>query len=237
MTPAQLTGKSIDHIVAIAAPACEIHVGVRQPLLDMVAAAKAAGIDLVPASGFRSFERQLTIWNAKFSGQRPIYDTAGNVLDALSLSPRERVAAILLFSAVPGASRHHWGTDLDLIDRRAIPPGYRVQLVAAEFEPGGPFAKLARWLDREAARFGFFRPYRGVLSHVAPEPWHWSYAPLAEPARVLLTPELLREAVENAPILGKECLLGRISDLHSRFVSVIDPPGADCFKPKPLSGD
>ena len=39
------------------------------------------------------------------------------------LSPAERIEAILRWSALPGASRHHWGTDLDLIDAHAIQPG------------------------------------------------------------------------------------------------------------------
>jgi LAS superfamily LD-carboxypeptidase LdcB len=227
MTPAQLTGRATDHIVAIDEPRCEVNVDVQKPLLDMIMAAREAGIDLAPASSFRSFERQLTIWNLKFSGERPLYDAAGNAIDALSLSPDDRVSAILIWSAVPGASRHHWGTDLDLIDRRAVPPGYRVQLIAAEFEDGGPFTKLAAWLGREAAGFGFFNPYRGVLSAVAPEPWHWSYAPVAEPARALLTPDILSQAIQDAPIMGKECLLGRLAELHARFVRVIDPPGPD----------
>ena len=33
--------------------------------------------------------------------------------------------AILLWSALPGASRHHWGTDFDVFDRAAVPPDYR----------------------------------------------------------------------------------------------------------------
>jgi LAS superfamily LD-carboxypeptidase LdcB len=232
MTPEQLTGKSAGHIVAIDEPPCEVNAGVRKPLLDLIFAAREAGIDLAPASGFRTFERQLAIWNLKYSGQRPLYDASGRTIDALSLSPEDRVAAIMIWSAVPGASRHHWGTDLDLIDRRAIPPGYRVQLIAAEFAQGGPFARLAAWLGEEAGRFGFFKPYGGVLSRLPPEPWHWSYAPIAEAARALLTPDVLSRAIENAPILGRECLLDRIAELHARFVQEIDPPAAEVLRPK-----
>jgi LAS superfamily LD-carboxypeptidase LdcB len=233
MTPAQLTGKSTDHIVAIEEPRCDINVAVRQPLLDMILAARAAGIDLAPASSFRSFDRQLQIWNEKFSGQRPLYDISGEVIDALGLQPQERVSAILVWSAVPGASRHHWGTDLDLIDRRAIPPQYRLRLVAEEFTAGGPFVRLAAWLEQEAGRFGFFRPYRGVSSGVAPEPWHWSYAPLAEPARCGLTEQVLSRALEDAPILGKQCLLDRLPELHARYVAAIDPPDPNLIGPQP----
>ncbi len=40
-----------------------------------------------------------------------------------SSAEAERVAAILVWSALPGASRHHWGTDCDVIDAAALPPG------------------------------------------------------------------------------------------------------------------
>jgi len=238
MTPAQLTGKSSDHIIAIDEPRCEVHAGVEKPLRELIGAAREAGIELVPVSSFRTFARQLSIWNGKFAGEKPLYDASGKLLDAISLTPDERVAAILLWSAVPGASRHHWGTDLDLIDRAALPAGYRVQLVAAEFEAGGPFEKLGKWLNEEAGRFEFFRPYRGALSGVAPEPWHWSYAPIAEAARAQLTPDILRAAIQDSPLLGKECLLGRMDELHARFVQAIDlPPGVPPgVKPRRLSG-
>ncbi len=187
-------------------------------------AALADGFDLVPHSGFRDFSRQLTIWNGKFSGERPVYGLSGELIDVSELAPRERIEAILSWSALPGASRHHWGTDVDLIDHRATPPGYRVQLTPEEFEPGGPYAALSAWLAGNADRFGFFRPYRGVRSGVQPEPWHFSFAPVAENARRALTPAVLRKAIAAAPLLGKEEVLARVDELHARYVAAIDWP-------------
>jgi LAS superfamily LD-carboxypeptidase LdcB len=224
VTPLELTGRSRTHIVEVAEPSCALHAEVVAPFLNLRRAARAGGFDLVPVSSFRDFARQLAIWNAKFSGEKPLYDAAGRPLEAARLSPPERVAAILQWSALPGASRHHWGTDLDLIDRGAIAAAYRVQLTAAEFAPPGPFARLAQWLEVNAPRFGFFRPFRGLLSGVQPEPWHFSFAPLAERARRELNPALLREALENAPLLGKEAVLARLDELHARYVTSIDWP-------------
>jgi LAS superfamily LD-carboxypeptidase LdcB len=130
----------------------------------------------------------------------------------------------LLWSALPGASRHHWGTDVDLIDRRAIPPDYRVELTREEFAPAGPFAPLAAWLETNAARYGFFRPFRGVLSGVQPEPWHFSFAPVAENARRALTPAVLQKAIAAVPLLGKEEVFARLDELHARYVGAIDWP-------------
>jgi hypothetical protein len=140
------------------------------------------------------------------------------------LTPLQRVDAILLWSALPGASRHHWGTDIDVIDGRATPPGYRVQLTPEEYAPGGPYAPLAQWLEKNAARFGFFQPFRGVLSGVQPEPWHFSFAPVAEDARRDLSAAVLYKAIEAAPLLGKEQVLAQLDALHARYVESIDWP-------------
>jgi LAS superfamily LD-carboxypeptidase LdcB len=224
VTPVELTGRARTHIVDVPDPSCALHTHVVAPFLNLRRAALAAGFDLVPASSFRDFARQLAIWNAKYSGLTPLYDASGRVLEAAQLSPPQRIAAILHWSALPGASRHHWGTDLDLIDRKATAAGYKVQLTAAEFTPPGPFAPLAQWLEMNASRFGFFRPYRGVLSGVRPEPWHFSFAPVAERSRRDLTPSILRETLEEARMLGKEFVLERLDELHARYVASIDWP-------------
>ena len=224
MTPVELTGRARTHIVELADPPCALHAHAAAPFLNLRRAASEAGFDLVPVSGFRDFARQLAIWNAKFDGAAPLFDAGGRALDAAQLSPQERVAAILQWSALPGASRHHWGTDLDLIDRGAVAPGYRVQLTPAEYAAPGPFAPLAGWLEANAPRFGFFRPFRGVLSGVRPEPWHFSFAPVAERARRDLSPAVLRAALHEARLAGGECVLERLDELHARYVASIDWP-------------
>lgn len=224
MNDAELTGQARTHIVDLEEPRCSLHAHVVAPFLALRRAAAANGFDLTPVSSFRDFSRQLTIWNGKFSGERPLLDTLGSRLDGAALGEAERIDTILLWSALPGASRHHWGTDVDVVDRAAMPPDYRVQLTTQEFAPGGPFAALAAWLEAHAARFGFFRPYRGARSSVAPEPWHFSFAPSAENARRKLTPAVLRNALSAAPLLGKEAVLPRIEELHARYVAAIDWP-------------
>jgi LAS superfamily LD-carboxypeptidase LdcB len=220
----ELTGRVRTHIADLEEPRCALHAHVAAPFLNLRRAALGDGFDLVPVSSFRDFSRQLSIWNAKFSGQKPLLDAAGQVLDSGELSPRERIEAILLWSALPGASRHHWGTDIDIADGNAGPPGYRPQLTPEEFAPAGLFAPLAEWLEVNAARFGFFRPFRGVLSGVQPEPWHFSFAPVAENARRGLSVAVLREAIAAAPLLGKVQVLEQLDELHARYVAKIDWP-------------
>jgi LAS superfamily LD-carboxypeptidase LdcB len=220
----ELTGQVRTHIAAVADPECLLHTQVVAPFLNLRRAALDEGIDLQAKSSFRDFARQLTLWNGKFSGARPMFDASGVKLDAASLTPRERVNAILLWSALPGASRHHWGTDLDLVDGKVSEAGYQVKLTRQEFAPGGPFAKLDRWLSTHAPRYGFFRPFRGVRSGVQPEPWHLSFAPIAENARQRLSPQVLRTAIAGAALLGKDEVLEQLDELHARYVATIDLP-------------
>ena len=224
MTPAELTGRARGHIEELDSPRCMLHTLVRTPFLRLRAAASQAGFDLVAQSSYRDFDRQLSIWNAKYNGETPVNDVSGRPVEAAALTPAERIDAILVWSALPGASRHHWGTDFDLIDRAAVPPGYRVQLLAEEYAPSGIFGRLSVWLEAHAARFGFFRPFRGVLSGVQPEAWHFSFAPLAEPARRALHVDHLRAALRAAPLAGKDIVLERLGELHERYVARIDWP-------------
>src|SRR5688572_5271269 len=95
----ELTGRARTHLQEIRDPPCALHAEVVRPFLAMRAAAAADGIELVAFSSFRDFDRQLGIWNGKFRGERPIQDRSGKPLDALALTPAERVAAILWWSA------------------------------------------------------------------------------------------------------------------------------------------
>ncbi|BAE74994.1 putative carboxypeptidase [Sodalis glossinidius str. 'morsitans'] len=133
-------------------------------------AAAQAGFSLRPARSFRDFDRQLYIWNGKFRGQRPLLDRQSRPLDALTLATGARCEAILHWSALPSASRHHWGTDLDIYDPDLLPPGARLQLTPEEYLPSGYFAPLTRWLDQHLGNYGFFRPYARDRGGVAVEP-------------------------------------------------------------------
>src|SRR6187402_3007544 len=101
----QLTGRARDHLSEVADPPCTLHNGVVAPFLAMRAAAAVDGVDITAFSSFRDFDRQLAIWNGKFRGERPMQDREGRPLDVARLTPAERVAAILWWSALPGTSR------------------------------------------------------------------------------------------------------------------------------------
>jgi LAS superfamily LD-carboxypeptidase LdcB len=220
----QLTGRARDHLTESSDPRCTLHKQVMAPFLAMRAAAAADGIDLVAFSSFRDFDRQLVIWNGKFRGERPMQDRAGRPLNPGTMSPAERVAAILWWSALPGTSRHHWGTDFDVMDLASLPPGYRIQVVPAEYAPGGPFARLTTWLDAHMHAFGFFRPYATDRGGVSPEPWHLSYAPVALRAQRQLSAERLHGVLAAAEIDGKDEVLESLAENFRRYVVDVDAP-------------
>jgi LAS superfamily LD-carboxypeptidase LdcB len=201
-----------------------LHRAALDAFLAMRDAARDAGLDLRAASSFRDFDRQLAIWNAKFLGARALHDRDGRLLAAGSLPPPARIEAILFWSALPGASRHHWGSDLDVFDGAALADPSMLQLVPQEYAAGGPFARLTAWLDDNMQRFGFYRPYATAGAGVSPEPWHLSFAPLAAECLQRLSPQLLQSALATAPLEGREVVLSRLPALHQRFVAGVDPP-------------
>ena len=216
--PLALTGRTRDHVREFVLPEDRCffaHPAAAEAWLAMREAALDSGLDFGISSAFRSFEDQLRIWHAKWCGERVLLDAACLPIDASGFSPEERVAAILEWSALPGASRHHWGSDFDVFDRAAVPADYRLQLVPGEYAPDGPFARLTAWLDEHMAEFGFFRPYDFDRGGVHPEPWHLSWAPVAVPALAALTPEVLRDAIASAEMEGKPAVLEALDRIHA----------------------
>jgi LAS superfamily LD-carboxypeptidase LdcB len=232
-TLVELTGRARTHLAELGDPPVQLHKEVVVPFQAMRAAAAADGIDLVAFSAFRDFDRQLAIWNGKFRGLRPMQDRDGEPLDALSLAPARRVEAICWWSALPGASRHHWGTDFDVMDRAALPAGHKFQVVPAEYGPSGPFARLTTWLDAHMHAFGFFRPYDTDRGGVRPEPWHLSHAPVAARAARALDPAALRGVLAAADIDGKEEVLAGLDAHFASYVLNVDPaPEAAVLSPR-----
>ena len=140
--------------------------------------AQRQGFDMRVASSFRDYHHQLRIFNAKARGQRPVTDDHDRLVDPSALSPQDYLLAILRFSALPGTSRHHWGTDIDVWNAAAVAADYSLQLSMAEYAPSGPFGEFSSWLrarvDADDAE-GFYLPYATDTGGVAPEPWHLSY--------------------------------------------------------------
>jgi LAS superfamily LD-carboxypeptidase LdcB len=225
-----LTGRSEAHLcfpAEVESLGVPVHLDVVGPFLDLKAEAAKEGFDLRILSGFRSFEKQLSIWNRKVNGQLAVLDSSANPLDIRQLTERQLVFTILRWSALPGASRHHWGTDLDVYDAAATPEGYEIELIPAEVDSGGMFGPLHDWLDRRIAAgtsFGFFRPYDQDRGGVAPERWHLSCAPVAAPLEAILTLELLENTIRDSDLGLKTVVLDHLEEIYERFVMNVGRP-------------
>jgi D-alanyl-D-alanine carboxypeptidase len=127
------------------------------------------GVELFIVSSTRNFDRQKEIWENKWLGR----SLTQNVNLALSgLNDFGKAETILKYSAMPGTSRHHWGTDID------------INSVEEDFFETEEGEKLYLWLLNNAHTFGFFQPYtmkgKNRPTGYEEEPWHWSYAPLSD---------------------------------------------------------
>jgi LAS superfamily LD-carboxypeptidase LdcB len=229
MLPAHVVGKAETHLCG--ANDAEwlgdsVHRDVVEPFRSLRAAAALDGMDVVVLSGFRGFDRQLSIWNRKARGELAVLDSNAQPLDIGRLTDRDLVFAILRWSALPGASRHHWGTDIDIYDAAERPAGYEIELIPSEYEGSGYFARLSEWLDERIANhssFGFYRPYDRDRNGIAPERWHMSYGPLSAEFNRMLTLDLLRDTVAGADMQLKDVVLTNLEEIMDRFVKNTNP--------------
>ena len=141
-----------------------------EAFIRMYEAAKQEGIQLVIVSAARNFSYQKSIWERKWKGQTKVQ---GQNLAETIADPVERAKKILLYSSMPGSSRHHWGTDIDLN-----------QFNNAWFE-SGEGKKVYDWLLANASQYGFCQTYTAKGTQrphgYEEEKWHWSYMPLSGP--------------------------------------------------------
>ncbi len=227
---APLTGETERHLCSEQGTqelGVRVHAQVVGPFQDLKREAALEGFDLQILSGFRSFEKQLSIWNRKARGDLAVLDSGAVPMDINLLNRRDLAFAILRWSALPGASRHHWGTDLDVFDAAAQPEGYEVELVPEEVDPGGMFGPLHDWLDARivsGTAFGFFRPYDEDRNGVAPERWHLSCHPVAQTMEREVTPGILRGTLRRAEMELKDVVIQNLDEIFLRFVMNIGRP-------------
>ena len=222
MTPEQLTGLTSSHLapMMIGAKSWLVHPDVQADLQQLIDAAHSAGFDCTIASSFRDFQRQCSIWNRKFSGTLPVLDDISQPLDINSLSPEELVFAILRWSALPGASRHHWGSDFDIYCRKSL-DDHPLKLEPWEYQTGHQ-AQFSHWLTSYLPSSNFFLPYAKDLGGVNIEPWHISHRKVATQCLQQLDIKQLDSIIESQPILGKEIVRQQLETIYNRFIIAIN---------------
>jgi LAS superfamily LD-carboxypeptidase LdcB len=140
-----------------------------EAFLKLSAEALKSDIRLQVVSSYRSFSHQNRIWERKYKR----YIDSG-------LSAQDSIKKIIEYSTIPGTSRHHWGTDLDLIDANVKQP-HNV-LNPAHFDDNGCFSKFKIWMNKHANDFGFYLVYTNKENRKGfkYEPWHYSFKPLSK---------------------------------------------------------
>lgn len=129
----------------------------------MYNAALVDGVKLIITSGHRTFIEQACEWELRWNnpGEEIFFN-----------NDLEKARFVLQYRSMPGTSRHHWGTDIDLNSFR---------LSYYQTEKG---EKIYAWLKENANKYGFYQPYTTFGTNrdsgYQEEIWHWSYLPIAQ---------------------------------------------------------
>ena len=196
-----------------------LHPEVVSDFFAMQNAAAQDGLDLQLVSSYRDFARQAVIFSRKWRGEAPILDENSQPLQHDSLSDEGKLHAILMWSALPGGSRHHWGTDFDVYDKTAVARYTgKFNLVESEYQINGPCYALTCWLEANMASFGFFRPFNKSNGGVAAEPWHLSHRKTAAQFEKARNLHALHRAISDSKVAGKEVIIAMLPSLYDRYV-------------------
>ncbi len=165
-----------------------------EAFVRMKRAAYQDGIDISVVSSYRSYERQRSIFERKYI----------EFTDVDGMEPLAAIDKIIEYSTIPGTSRHHWGTDVDLID--ASKPADGDVLDPDKFQEGGPFADFLTWMQARSQDYGFYLVYTDNAKRrgFKYEPWHYSYAPLSIPMLSQFRGINLVRLMEKEDFLGAE---------------------------------
>lgn len=164
------------------------------------------GVYLRIVSATRTFSDQKRLWEDKWTARMPVNTDTGEFLPRpLSrqdfLTKEQRALRILEFTAMPSASRHHWGTDFDLND---VNPSYWATLKGQ---------REYFWLTENAPKFGFCQVYSANRpSGYHEEKWHWSYLPIAR----TLTNEYQKQITDSDITLTE--FIGSETAITTRFI-------------------
>lgn len=167
--------------------------------------AQRAGVALTIVSATRNHDYQKGIWEKKWNAKAAAYKSPLSADDKVAIA-----RDILKFSSMPGTSRHHWGTDIDLND------------LEPEYFKKGPGKKVYDWLKKNAGAYGFcqtYTPKSWGREGYEEESWHWSYMPLSD--------NYLKEYIRQVKLEDICCFAGSEAavrlDVINIFVKGINP--------------
>ncbi|MEG1010310.1 MAG: M15 family metallopeptidase, partial [Ruthenibacterium sp.] len=150
-------------------------------LNKMVSDGNATGLKLKVVSGYRTYERQKTNYEAQVKKML-----------AAGKSQADAEAAAGLISAPPGASEHNLGLGMDIMSKSYT-----------TYDEGYAATNEAKWLLENAANYGFILRYpKGseAITGFEYEPWHYRYVGVDQAQRIKASGLTLEEYVaQDAP--------------------------------------
>ncbi len=181
---------------------------------EMQRSAAKSGIRLRIVSATRTFTDQKRIWEEKWNARAPVNTDTGEFLPKPNtrmdnLTSEQRALRILEFTAMPSASRHHWGTDFDLNN------------VNSSYWQTAKGQKEFVWLSQNASTFGFCQVYSANRQNgYNEEKWHWSFMPLSREFTNEYERLIRNNDIANTGFLGSGTAL-RLNFIDN-FVSAIN---------------
>ena len=161
---------------------------VYEAFLKMYRAAQEQDINLVIRSATRNFDYQKRNMGTQVDGTDQDRRWVRMRRSPGQILWKER-KTILKYSSMPGTSRHHWGTDIDL---NAFENSW--------FESGEGL-EVYTFLQVNASSFGFCQPYtpKGESRPFGyeEEKWHWTYMPVSEELTRLAADSLKNTMIEG----------------------------------------
>jgi len=171
-----------------------------QHFMKMADDAKKESVNLFILSSTRNFDEQKQIWEDKWTGKTFV----NNKNLALIKDTVLRAKEIMKYSSMPSASRHHWGTDVDLDN------------FTNSYFDHGEGLKVYNWLVKNAHKYGFCNPYNskgnGHRTGYEEERWHWSYYPIANVCMERYFDEINYEDIKGFLGAGTEKEIGVIKN-------------------------
>ncbi len=138
-------------------PNIQVHIDMRDSLLEMRDEAKKNGIYLVFLSGYRSINLQ------------------NDIFYSLKSIRNQEAAERARVSAPPGYSEHSTGFAIDIGDAAQR---------ETDFETNFENTDAFRWLTKNAAKFHFKLSFNKDNKYIDYEPWHWRYEGSIEALKV-----------------------------------------------------
>ena len=161
-------------------------------------------ISIQVVSSYRNFDHQNRIWERKYKS-----------FTQQGLSPEKAIEKIIEYSTIPGTSRHHWGTDMDIIDANVPQP--KNVLSPSHFEGKGSYVKLKKWMDEHSKDYGFYLVYTDLPERKGfkYEPWHYSYKALSCDYLQDYRKLNLKDILSKESLLGHEYLTDSFLDRYN----------------------